>query len=237
MFLNKVKKSIKDLFRYPALKKFDETYETYWQSRDIETPILNSFQQKRADLVLRYLKEGDSVLDIGCGDGKVLSYLKSKVSLGEVLGIDFSDSVLKKARERGVKVIQKDLRSLKSLDDVAIFDYVILFEFLEHFSNSEEFLEWALRHSQKGVVFSVPNTGYIVHRLRLLLGRFPLQWKTTPSEHVRFWTVKDVRWWLKQLNIKNYNLHLYEGFPLLNKIWPGLFGQGILVFIETINRK
>lgn len=231
MFLNKLKNSIKDLFRYPDLKRFDETYEIYWQSRDTKTAVLNSFQQKRADLLLKYLKEGDSVLDVGCGDGKILTYLKSKISLGEILGIDFSDTVLKKARERGIKVIQKDLRNLSGLNDIPNFDFIILFEFLEHFPNSEEFLEWALKHSRKGVVFSVPNTGYIVHRLRLLFGRFPLQWKTTPSEHVRFWTVNDIKWWFRQLGIKSYKIHLYEGFPLLNKIWSTLFGQGIFVFI------
>lgn len=231
MFLNKIKNSFRDLFRYPALKKFDETYEVYWQARDVETLVLNSFQQKRADLLLNYLKEGDSVLDIGCGDGKILSYLKSKISLGEVLGIDFSETVLRKAKERGINVVQKDLRNSGNLNDISEFDFIILFEVLEHFPNSEELLNWALSHSRKGVIFSVPNTGFIVHRLRLLFGRFPLQWKTVPSEHVRFWTVRDIKWWLKQLDIRNYHLHLYEGFPLFNKIWPSLFGEGIFFFI------
>lgn len=170
-------------------------------------------------------------MDVGCGDGRILAYLKEKVSLGEILGIDFSENALEKAKERGIEVIKKDLGDLNSLVEIPEFDYVILFEVLEHFPNSEEILKWALKKSKKGVVFSVPNTGFIVHRLRLLFGRFPLQWKAFPSEHLRFWTVKDMKWWLENLDIKNYKLHLYEGIPLFNKILPDLFSQGMLVLI------
>ena len=40
-----------------------------------------------------------------------------------------------------------------------------------------------------------------MHRLRYMLGRFPLQWIVNPNEHIRFWTLKDLIWWLDYLNI------------------------------------
>ena len=90
-----------------------------------------------------------------------------------------------------------------------------------------------LKKAKKGVFFSVPNSGYISYRLRLLFGSFPVQWKIHPGEHLRFWTYKDIKWWLKQLNLYHKSeIYVYEGIPFLNKIWKNLFGAGILVYIK-----
>lgn len=234
-FLNKTKHYVRDLFRYPAMKAGDERYDTYWESRDISTPTLNSFQKKRADFLLDLLKDGDSILDVGCGDGKMLAYLKEKKDLGQLLGIDSSSMALEKARQRGVQVFQKDIRDSSQLADVPQADFIVLFEVLEHMINSEELLAWATKNARKAVVFSVPNTGFIVHRLRLLLGRFPLQWKAHPSEHVRFWTVRDMRWWLDSLRYR-YELFTYEGVPVLNRLWPSLFAAGLMVTLPYRGR-
>jgi hypothetical protein len=64
------------------------------------------------------------------------------------------------------------------------------------------------------------------------LGRFPLQWLTHPGEHLRFWTATDCRWWIKSLGAHMENFTLHQGLPVLNKIWPGLFSQGIIFMIS-----
>ncbi|MEK7203810.1 MAG: class I SAM-dependent methyltransferase [Patescibacteria group bacterium] len=217
------------------MKKADDDYDAYWRSRDIEAG-LNSFQIKRVILLRREIDKNDSILDVGCGDGRFLDYLKEKSHQGELLGVDSSDYVLEKAKNRGLVVIKKDIRDVKQLSDlgppVGGFDVVVLFEVLEHMANAEELLEWAYGHSKKAVIFSVPNTGFVVHRLRLLFGRFPLQWRVHPSEHLRFWTLGDMKWWLKSQSYKNFKIRLYEGVPILNRLWPSLFGQGILVVLR-----
>lgn len=106
-------------------------------------------------------------------------------------------------------------------------------ELLEHLPNSEEVLLALLKTTNKKLIFSIPNTGFIGHRLRLLFGSFPLQWRTHPGEHLRFWTYNDIRFWLKELELsKNSKIYFYEGIPLLNRILPSLFAMGILVVIE-----
>ena len=227
-FLNKTKHHFRDIFRYPKMQKSDEDYDAYWRSRDIKSG-LNSFQKKRAELLRREIDKNDSVLDIGCGDGRILAYLKEKSHQGEMLGVDFSDYVLEKAKSRGVAAVKKDIRDIKQFSDIGVYDVVILFEVLEHMANVEELLAWAYSRSRKAVIFSVPNTGFIIHRLRLLFGRFPLQWRVHPSEHLRFWTLLDMNWWLKKQDYKNFKIRLYEGVPVLNRIWPSLFGQGLFV--------
>ena len=223
----------RELFVYPELKINDPDYALYWKERRLSSKKeLNSFQKKRADFVLRVIKPLSSIIDIGCGDGGTLSYINQRKKLGRMIGVDFSKDALALAKERGIETFDLDILKVEELDKLPRSDYVFLFEIIEHLSNSEEILNWAFENSQKGVFFSVPNTGFIVHRLRLLFGRFPLQWRVRPSEHLRFWTVRDMKWWLKEQNYRNFKIYLYEGVPILNKIWPALFGQGIFIFIR-----
>jgi len=86
------------------------------------------------------------------------------------------------------------------------------------------------------LIFSVPNTGHYSHRIRLLLGKFPMQWRHHPGEHLRFWCFSDMRWWLmsclkfkeEKFNIIPYNAPI----SLLNKIFPSIFSRGILVYVS-----
>ncbi|MEK7536888.1 MAG: methionine biosynthesis protein MetW [Patescibacteria group bacterium] len=229
-----LKKWLKELFIYPALKDNDPDYTLYWKERkSASQKPLNSFQKKRADFVVKAIESGSSVIDVGCGDGGILFYINQRKKLGRMIGVDFSKEVLALAKEKGIEILNLDISKVEELNRLPQADYVFLFEVIEHLSNSEEILKWAFKNSKKGVFFSVPNTGFFVHRFRLLFGRFPLQWRVRPSEHLRFWTVRDMAWWLKNQSYKNFKIHLYEGMPILNRLWPSLFGQGIFVEISV----
>ena len=229
-FMNSAKHWLRDLFRYPAYRSADASYDDYWQVRDLHSP-LNSFQRSRVGFIARRLSDGDSVLDVGCGDGRTLEALTGGIRHIGAFGIDSSSAALERAKARGIATMQGDIRRPETLKDVDEADWILLLEVLEHMPDSETLLAWASGHARKGVIFSVPNTGFITHRLRLLLGRFPLQWKAHPSEHLRFWTVRDIRWWLRQLGFQ-YELHTYEGIPILNRLWPSMFAAGTIVTIQ-----
>lgn len=230
--MSKLKQWLKLIFSYPKLGIHDVSYDAYWRSRGLDSKVkLNSFQKKRADLSLRHLEGNSIVLDVGCGNGALLVYINNIKSMRKLIGIDISEKALAFAGENNIETIKGDISKLETFEKLPPADYVLMFEVIEHFPDSEGLLKWAVRHAKRGVFFSVPNTGFFAHRARLLLGRFPLQWRVNPSEHLRFWAVKDMKWWLHEIGFKNYTLKLYEGMPLLNKIWPSLFGQGIWVFI------
>jgi 2-polyprenyl-3-methyl-5-hydroxy-6-metoxy-1,4-benzoquinol methylase len=107
-----------------------------------------------------------------------------------------------------------------------------MLEVLEHIPNPEKFIKTISKKAKKGVFFSVPNTGYISYRLRLLFGAFPMQWNIHPGEHLRFWTYRDLKWWLNELDLADRSeIYVYQGIPLLNKIYKGLFGAGFVVKI------
>jgi len=236
-FLYNIKKEFLYLFTYPTnqLKIFSVDYDAYWEDKRGEhLGKLSRWQRQRADLVFSYLNKQHnpvSLSDVGCGDGSVLAYLKEKGGVSRIVGVDVSSSALVKARAQGVETILIGKELQEGIAVVPETDYVLLLEVLEHMPDAEQFLKAMLDKSKKGVFFSFPNTGYVLHRLRLLMGRFPLQWRIHPSEHLRFWTYADLKWWLKALGYTQYSIHTYEGVPVLNRVWPSLFGRGLFVYL------
>ncbi len=225
------KEWFKSLITYPEFKPHEADYNRYWHTRKLNRTSLNDFQKERAELALRYIEKGSKLVDVGSGNGAVLTYINEKKPMERLMGIDISQDALEMARENGVETFLINVADRDSRSSIPSADYIFLFEVLEHMAQSEEVLQWAVSHARRGVLFSVPNTGFLFHRLRLLFGRFPLQWRTHPSEHVRFWTLGDMRWWLDQ-QAYMYTLHAYQGIPILKSVWPALGAQGLFVYIS-----
>ncbi len=236
-----LKKTIKDIFLYPKKKISQEdtqNNDNYWLSRRPDgEPGLNDWQVERVRFVQKYIKENEdpSVVDIGCGDGGLLYFLKKKRSLTNVIGVDISEVALSLVEKLGIKTFHSNIVSKEDFKKLPEADIYLLFEVLEHIPSAEITLQEAYRKSQKAVFFSVPNSGYITYRLRLLFGKFPAQWSISPSEHLRFWTFNDMKWWLNAQQYTNYKIYSYKGVPILNKILPGLFSAGLFVYIRKEN--
>jgi methionine biosynthesis protein MetW len=183
--------------------------------------------------VLADLSEGASVLDIGCGDGAVLLYLKRNKNL-HAFAADISEKALGYLETQGVKTIRFDLNRPEEIPSLPEVDHILLLEVLEHMQNPEAFLKRIEAKARRSVIFSFPNTGYFAYRIRLLLGRTPMQWRSHPGEHLRFWTHQDLVWWLTALGYAGRaTIRVYEGLPILNRLWGGLFAMGFVVRINS----
>jgi methionine biosynthesis protein MetW len=224
------------LFSYPVqtLSSTPPDYDEYWRDkRGKGLGMLSSWQKQRADLARSFIdsKTPSTLLDVGCGDGSVLRYFKEKGNVKSAIGVDVSELALRKAQESGIETHQLDISDQSTWEKIPHADYVFLFEVLEHIPDPERFLKLMREKASQGVFFSFPNTGYVMHRLRLLFGRFPLQWRIHPGEHLRFWTHRDLIWWLEATGIERYELKTYEGVPLLKFIWPSLFSAALFVYV------
>ena len=144
----------------------------------------------RDDLQLIYdwVPEGSRVLDLGCGDGELLSALVAhKQCSGYGVEID-TDSVIA-AIGRGVNVIQADLeQGLLAFGDHSV-DVIVLSQTIQAMQNTETILQDLTRVAGQAIV-SFPNFGYWRNRLQIaLLGhmpvseRMPYQWYNTPNIH------------------------------------------------------
>ena len=111
----------------------------------------------RLDLqtIIGLIEPGSSVLDLGCGDGQLLGYLKKEKNC-KVTGIEISETAIYDCMENGVTVAQGDIDS--SLEDFSDqrFDYVILNESLQEIFHAEHVITQSLRVG-KNVIVGIPN--------------------------------------------------------------------------------
>jgi methionine biosynthesis protein MetW len=134
------------------------------------------------------------VLDVGCGDGELLSLLATLRQV-DGRGIELSQAGVNAAVGRGLAVVQGDADSdLADYPDDA-FDYVVLSQTLQATRNPRLVLENMLRIGRRAII-SFPNFGHWRIRLQILLrGRMPLtknlpyEWYDTPNIH--FCTIRD----------------------------------------------
>ena len=144
----------------------------------------------RADFstIAGWIQPSARVLDLGCGDGGLLAYLRD--SRGVVgYGIEIDDGGVLASIGNGVNVIQSDLESgLAGFDDQS-FDSVILSQTLQAMRHTEQIVMEMLRVGREAIV-TFPNFGYWSHRLQVLRGRMPVsgnlpyQWYDTPNIHL-----------------------------------------------------
>lgn len=241
VILWKVKEFVKGIFVYPDFKiniNDEGNYDSYWDKRkkDVGETFgsLNAWQLSRANMVVKFLKNDKDIAlaDVASGSGNILKYIKEKASVKSAVAYDFSPDSVNEASKSGLHSEILDVSNIDNLNKIPDQDYFLLFEILEHLQNSEIVLHKIFSKARKGVFISVPNTGYISHRLRMIFGRTPMQWRQFPNEHIRFWTLKDMNWWIRALGFKKYEVISYMGIPILRRILPNLFAAGIFIYIE-----
>lgn len=152
--------------------------------------------QLRPDLavIAQLIAPAARVLDVGCGDGALLKWLRDEKQV-DGRGIEINQADVNRAIGSGIPVIQGDVDAdLPHYPDAA-YDYVILSQTLQAMKNPQSVLLDLVRIGKKAVV-SVPNFGHWKNRLYLAVhGRMPVtktlsyQWYDTPNIH--FCTITD----------------------------------------------
>src|ERR1700690_2181836 len=104
------------------------------------------------------IEPGTCVLDLGCGEGLLLQWLKEKKHV-DSRGVEMIGASVQKAIARGVSVYQGDLETaLEDYPDGA-FDYVILSQTLQETRHPLKVLVGMLRIGRYAVV-AFPNFGH-----------------------------------------------------------------------------
>lgn len=145
------------------------------------------------ETIAKWIAPGSKVLDLGCGDGALLSYLAKNRSI-RGYGVEIDDGNILACIRNSVNVIQSDLESGLSGFESASFDYVILSQTLQAMKNTESIVKEMLRVGREGIV-TFPNFGYWQNRLQILRGKMPVssnlpyEWYDSPN--IRLCTTRD----------------------------------------------
>src|SRR5210317_1810517 len=140
------------------------------------------------------IENNTRVLDVGCGDGVLIEYLKQEKNI-DVRGLEISKDKVQICISKGLTVIEGNAEiDLKQFPNNS-FDYVVLSQTLQAFLNPEIVIKELLRVGKRAIV-TIPNFGFWKVRLHLLIkGTMPItknlpdEWYNTPNLHMC--TIKD----------------------------------------------
>jgi methionine biosynthesis protein MetW len=178
---------------------------------------LKTFERsKRArvdyELIDAIITPDSHVLDLGCGDGELLSRLIADKHV-KGLGIELDEDLIVHCVGSCLSVIHRDVeRGLSQFADDS-FDYVIVSQTLQTLRDPEKVLK-DLHRIGKKVIVSFPNFAHWGCRLQMLFGgrapttkQLPFRWYNSPNIH--FLSIKDFDQFCADLNI-----HVEKKIPL-----------------------
>jgi 2-polyprenyl-3-methyl-5-hydroxy-6-metoxy-1,4-benzoquinol methylase len=146
----------------------------------------------------------DRILEIGCGDGKFLEFLKQK-GYENVIGIDISDEQVNLAKEKGLNAVRADVFEFLSKNENT-FDAIVAIDTVEHFTKSEVLLLF------QSIEKSLKENGLLLLQTPNGEGLFPGQVIYGDLTHLCIFTENSLRQVLSLYGF--HNIAVYETSPL-----------------------
>jgi len=155
-------------------------------------------------VIASWIEPGSRVLDLGCGEGELLSYLKEHKGV-RATGIEKDEDEVAACITRGLSVLQGDFNQEVGDYPAGSFDYVVLSQTLQQVYEPVILLHKLLAIGEK-VIVSFPNFSYWRIRLQLFFAGYapkshelPYEWYDTPN--IRVITLRDFRVFAREMGI------------------------------------
>ena len=146
------------------------------------------------DVLAGLIELNSRVLDVGCGDGNLLLYLKKNKRI-DGRGLEINQKNVQECLAKGLAVVEGDAEKDLINYPNRSFDTAILNQAIQQFYEPRKVLNELLRIAEKAII-TIPNFGYWKVRLNLLLtGTMPItktlpySWYNTPNLHMS--SIKD----------------------------------------------
>jgi methionine biosynthesis protein MetW len=176
-------------------------------------------------IIENWTHQNSKVLDLGCGDGTLLNYLKEKKDI-KGFGIEKNKDNWLLSLKNNIDVIQMDLEVGLAGFKTNSFDLVVLSRTIQSMNHIEEIIHEMMRVG-KEVVITFPNFGYWKNRFQIMQGNMPVsdelpyKWFETPNIHLC--TIKDFDNLCRENKIKVEQRLILTDKKSVN-FYPNLFG-------------
>lgn len=201
----------------------------------------DKYCMREYDHITRLVQPGSRVLDLGCGNGEMLSLLTSRKNVSGI-GMDIDLHNVIDVIDKGYPVFQADIDAGLAMVQDQSYDYAILGETLQIVKKPQFVLREMLRVARKGIV-TFPNFGKWHHRLSLCLGgrmpenrSLPYTWYNTPNIHL--FTLRDFFCLCREENIEILDVVCISRGALSRVLlWFGLCNFGADRVVALISRR
>lgn len=196
------------------------------------------FSNARKD-VFRFLPEKvERVLEIGCGTGETLSFVKSKYKNSIAVGIELTESAALLAAPKVDLIKNIDIENCNCTTELGQFDLILLLDVLEHLKDPWKVLKTLVQNNLfpgGTVITSIPNARNHALIFQLLLGNFEyIESGVRDKTHLRFFTKRSMCRMVKEagldiINCEPTNLEGPSRSSMFNKFTLGVFKDFLAV--------
>jgi len=185
-------------------------------------------------IICNLVRPDMQVLDLGCGDGSLMSLLVRERG-ASVQGIELDDEAVHRCIEKGLTVFHGDIESgLADYPDDAFGD-VILNQSMQEVKKVDFVIQECLRVGKR-VIVGFPNFAHIASRWSIFFrGRTPVTrslpyfWYETPN--VRFLSIRDFEDFYKRKGLQVIKT-IYLGADRTLTCCPNLFARNAIYVLS-----
>ena len=220
-------------------ERYDSFYRTSLVREQFVDLQFEGWPCNRTEAILAHAGKGQTVLDVGCGNGLLLFHLRKQFE--HLMGIEYSAHRLAQAQVNleglPVALLQGSAEAMTEIPSDSV-DCVVSADTIEHVPDVYAAAAELLRVLKPGgrVVINTPNVAFVKKRLMLLLGRFPST--SQPNEglgsdvlfdggHLHYFTYRSLSLLLKRAGFSIERVVGYGKFGRLHHLHPPLTSVGV----------